>query len=294
MSNLWGARVTGDADPFSAVSARFSAAGNVEPMPRRLPDRAARLLGQISFAHELRPVLDHDYIVKGWFTRDAVSVVYGEPNTGKSFWAIDLAHAVHQGHPWAGRKTSPGQVLYIAAEGGALFANRLAAARARFAVLREPVALAGRNSDALTLSQAVARMADLHGPFALIVIDTLSRVMAGADENAAADISALLRGVDLIRAATGAHVMLIHHSGKDRAKGARGHSSLRAAADTEIELTKGDTGQRMARATKQRDLPTGAEDLFDLEVVTLGNDQDGEPVTSCRVTRPPPSERRLF
>lgn len=280
--------------PLEAVRNQFDKAENVERLPRRLPDRAARLVDSISFAHDLRPVLDHEYTVKGWLNRDSVSVVFGEANVGKSFWAVDLAHAVHQGHTWAGRKTTPGPVLYVAAEGGELFNNRLAAVGARFMVLQAPVALAGRNSDAQALSQAVAHLADAHGPFALMIFDTLSRVMAGADENAAPDIGTLMRGVDLIRSQSRAHVMLVHHSGKDAAKGARGHSSLRAAVDTEIELTKGDNGQRMARATKQRDLPSGAEDVFELDVVTLGHDQDGDPVTSCRIKRPPPTERRLF
>ena len=31
--------------------------------------------------------------------------------------------------------------------------------------------------------------------------------------------------------------MLVHHSGKDTSRGARGASSLRSAIDTEIELT---------------------------------------------------------
>ena len=285
---------TSKADQLEQVRDRFRHAQNVEPLRRKLPDRAARLVDGIAFAHELQPVVDHEYIVKGWFNRDSVSVVYGEANVGKSFWAVDLANAVHQGHLWAGCKVNPGPVLYIAAEGGALFNNRLAAVRARFMVLQAPVAMAGRNSDAEPLAQAIAHLAETHGPFALVIFDTLARVMGGADENAAPDIGALMRGMDRIRALSRAHVMLIHHSGKDAAKGARGHSSLRAAVDTEIELSKGENGQRMARATKQRDLPSGAEDLFELEVVALGHDKDGDPVTSCRVKRPPPKERRLF
>jgi len=286
--------MTSDPKNLEAVRERFADARNVERLPTRLPDRAARLVQSVEFAHELRPVLDHEYIVKSWFTRNSVSVVYGDANVGKSFWAIDVGHAVHQGHTWSGCRTSPGPVLYVAAEGGDLFNNRLAAVGARFMVLRSPVTMAGRNSDAQALAQAIGHLAEAHGPFALIIFDTLARVMGGADENAAADIGTLMRGVDLIRGQSGAHVMLIHHSGKDTAKGARGHSSLRAAVDTEVELTKDkDTGQRTARATKQRDLPAGAEDRFDLDVVSLGVDRDGDPVTSCRIKRQV-NERRLF
>ena len=262
------------ADPFD----------NLHPLPPRpLSDRAQRLLGRVEFAHELRPVLDRDYIVKGWLDRGALSVVYGEANAGKSFWAIDLAHHVQQGLAWNGRRVAARPVLYAAAEGGAMFDNRLAARKARFMVLRGGLRLTGRNGEAEPLADAVTRLAATHGDFGLVVIDTLARVMGGADENAAPDIGALVRSAEIIRDRTGAHVMFIHHSGKDVARGARGHSALRAAVDTEIELSRGEDGTRLARTTKQRDMPGGAEHEFTLEEVALGRDSDGDPVTSCIV-----------
>lgn len=126
-------------------------------------------------------------------------------------------------------------------------------------------------------------MAATNGPFALIVIDTMARVMGGANENEAPAISALMGNLELIRDRTGAHIMLIHHTGKDSSRGARGHSSLRAAVDTEIELTKGDLGLISVKATKQRDMIGGAEIEFDLRTITLGQDSDGDFVTSCVV-----------
>lgn len=256
---------------------------NISQLRPPLLDRAKRLLDRISPAAEIPPVLDYEYVVKGWLHRGSVSVVFGDSNVGKSFWAVDIAHHVQQGLEWSGNRVGVGQVLYVAAEGGTLFANRLSAAGARFLVLQDQVTLAGRNTDAPSLVQAVQELEDMHGPFVLIVFDTLARVMGGADENTAPDIGSLMKSIDLIREKTGAHCMLIHHSGKDAARGARGHSSLRAAVDTEIELSKDEAGVRIARATKQRDLPVGREDIFELEVVTLGRDRDGDEVTSCRV-----------
>jgi len=268
---------------IDGVRQTFQNAETVTPMrqQKRLSDRANRLLGAIEFAGEIKPVLDRDYLVKGWLDRGAVSVVYGEANVGKSFWAIDLAHHVNRGEWWNGCKVRGGQVLYVAAEGGAMLSNRLAARQARFCVLRQPVQLKRQNGDAGNLAAAAGKVAEMHGPFSLIIFDTLARVMGGADENAAQDIEGLMGQADILRAHTGAHVMFIHHSGKDVARGARGHSSLRAAVDTEIELTKGESGLRMARATKQRDFAAGAEQEFDLEEVVLGKDQDGDVVSSC-------------
>jgi hypothetical protein len=81
---------------------------------------------------------------------------------------------------------------------------------------------------------------------------------------------------------TGAVVLLVHHSGKDTSKGARGWSGIRAAADAELEVVREESG-RWLRLSKQKD---GEDELrwgFDLEVVQLGVDEDLDPVTSCVV-----------
>ncbi|MCC5984325.1 MAG: AAA family ATPase [Rhodobacteraceae bacterium] len=254
---------------------------NVTPIKPRLSADAQRMLDRATPGTDLRAQLDRPYVVKGWLDRGAVSVVYGEANVGKSFWAIDLAHHVFEGIPWGGNRVAQGGVLYVAAEGGAMFDNRMVARKARFWVLPSQVTLSGKRSDAGALAEMVRHLVSVQGPYHLIIFDTLARVMGGADENNAPDIAALMRSIDHIRQTTGAHCMLIHHSGKDAAKGARGHSSLRAAVDTEIVLSKDDAGDRTARATKQRDYPAGGQVSFDLRTVTLGNDSDGDPVTSC-------------
>lgn len=77
-------------------------------------------------------------------------------------------------------------------------------------------------------------------------------------------------------------MVLIHHSGKDATRGARGWSGLRAAADAEIEVTRnGDF--RAATVTKMKDGSDGESISFKLKVVPLGVDSDGEPESSCVV-----------
>ena len=80
------------------------------------------------------------------------------------------------------------------------------------------------------------RFADEKGEIALIVVDTLSRAMAGANENTSEDMSQFIKNCDILRNISNAHLMIVHHTGKDAAKGARGSSALKAALDTEIEL----------------------------------------------------------
>ena len=108
--------------------------------------------------------------------------------------------------------------------------------------------------------------------------------MAGGNENASEDMGALVINGDRIRQATKAHVSWIHHSGKDTARGARGHSLLRAATDTEIEITKAEDGSRLARVTKQREMEIDPDGMaYTLHVVELGTNRRGKSVTSCVV-----------
>lgn len=132
-------------------------------------------------------------------------------------------------------------------------------------------------------------------PPVLIVVATLARAMGDGDENSGQDMGALIRTLDRIRAATGAHVMAVHHAGKDTSKGARGHSSLRAAVDTEVQVTR-DGMVITAQTRKQRDMDGSRSLTCGLLPVDLGHDEDGDPVMSCvtRLTEPlPPAPPKL-
>jgi hypothetical protein len=246
--------------------------------------------GALEWFDDINPVLTDTYTVKGVLGAGAMSVVYGPSNSGKTFFALDMAFHVAAGLDWRGLRVKQTCVLYLAAEGGSGVANRVSALRREtgahgipFALRRAGLDLLHAQADLKTvydLAQEV--MAKKPGLPLLIVIDTLSRVMAGGDENSPVDMTALIRNIDAIREATGAHIMLVHHTGKDAAKGARGHSSLRAATDTEIEVMNED-GARAAQVTKQRDYAGGEVWAFNLRQVPLGIDQDGDEVSSCVV-----------
>ena len=243
---------------------------------------------KLEWFDDIEPALADAYVVKDLIQQAALSVLYGASNTGKTFFALDLAFAIACGGPWRGRRVNAGSVLYLAAEGGRGAANRIAALRRHTGLCDVPLALRRAGLDLLKNNADLKAVVDLaaetaqRGPLRLIVVDTLSRVMAGGDENAPQDMTALIRNIDAIRAHTGAHVMLVHHSGKDEGRGARGHSSLRAAVDTEIEVVSDDAG-RAAFVRKQRDYQGGETFAFSLHSVELGHDQDGDPVVSCVV-----------
>lgn len=225
------------------------------------------------------------WLVKGVLPRAEVGTLYGEPASGKSFMALDIAAAIARGIDWRGHKVKQGRVVYVAAEGAAGFRNRLRAYRHQHglrAIGVEVIANAPNlleKADALDVSRAILQ----RGKADLVIIDTLAQSMPGGNENSGEDMGRLLAHCRGIHRATGAMVLLVHHSGKDAAKGARGWSGLRAACDVELEVVRADD-DRVLTVTKQKDGEDGAEFGFRLETVLLDFDVDGDEVTSCVVT----------
>jgi hypothetical protein len=223
-----------------------------------------------------------------------MSVIYGPSNCGKTFWASDLAMHVATGRKWNGREIEPGGVIYCALEGAYGIQNRVTAWRRHnglegvevpFAII--PVALNLLDPDADTSRvidaiQAAAR--EMGVPVRWIIMDTLSRAMAGGNENSPEDMGALVTNGTKIQQVAKCHVSWIHHCGKDQAQGARGHSLLRAATDTEIEISRPDKDSpSTAKVTKQREMEIEGEWTFKLETVELGQNRRGKAVTSCIV-----------
>lgn len=221
-------------------------------------------------------------LIKGLLDQGAMTVLYGPSNVGKTFVAMDIAYHIAAGLPYDGRKTVKGCVIYVAAEGGKGAKRRVRALRDKYGAadvefLLLPSSVDLRRPDA-DLKPLISAIQALGVPVLLIVIDTLSRAMAGGDENSSVDMGYIVNHFDALRAYTSAHLLIVHHSGKNLAQGARGHSLLRAATDTEIEIA-----DRTIEVTKQRDLDGSWSSGFALEVRTLGVDADGDPITSCTV-----------
>jgi hypothetical protein len=238
------------------------------------------------------PVETADF-VQDLLTEGGASVVYGPSNTGKSFWVLELAASVASGRPFMDKlETDQGSVIYFALEGIHGARNRINALRqsgrlgegSLFHLCFEPLSLLNER-DVDRMVAAIKEAEWLDGvPCKLVIVDTLARAMPGGDENQGKDMGKYVFGKDKIRAETGAHVMSIHHCGKNEDNGARGHSSLRAAMDTEIRVSRPSEGLvSLVTVTKQRDLPAIDPMAFSLEMIELGTNRRGKPITSCLV-----------
>ena len=295
-------------EDYSLAGALAKLRGAVKTMIGSVePDKKRNGLSFEMFDEAAAAALDDSEreLVEGLLDHGAMSVVYGESNAGKSFVVLDIAFKIATGTPWNGGATDRGLVVYVAAEGGKRFRRRLAALRkthgqeadrALFALVPSTIDLRDPKGDTAELIKLVrAAEARTGVKCFMIVVDTLARAMAGGDENSSVDMGAVVMNGDAIREATGAHVAYVHHSGKDRAKGSRGWSGLRAATDTEIEVVANasKTGGTI-KTRKQRDKEFGPDVNFVLEGVKIGEGANGKPLTSAVVKIGGATDRPAF
>lgn len=226
-----------------------------------------------------------NWLIKGVLPQAGLAVVFGESGSGKTFFVLDLTAAIARGIEWRGHKTRQGRVVYVCAEGEAGFRNRLDAYVKHNGLDGMPMGVIPDAPNLLEKTDVKDLLAALkaHGKVDVIVLDTFAQVMPGANENSGEDVGRALAHCKAIHRVTGALVILVHHSGKDSSKGARGWSGLRAAADAEIEVERCDHN-RSATVTKLKDGEDGAEFGFKLETITIGEDDDGDTTSSCVIT----------
>ncbi|HGC0788078.1 TPA: DNA primase, partial [Escherichia coli] len=94
---------------------------------------------------------------------------------------------------------------------------------------------------------------------------------------------------------TGATVLVVHHSGKDETKGARGSSAFRAALDAEYRISRenSDVTALVAACTKMKDAEEPKESAYDLKSVEVFTDTDGEEIVSMVVIDVPRAPAEL-
>jgi hypothetical protein len=222
-----------------------------------------------------------NYLVKGLVAPAELSVWYGQPGAGKSFFLLYLAYCIALGLPVLGRRVKKAKVLYVILEAPVGFERRLAAIKQvygdaeNFKWITQPVDLFSGQAD---LKGIIAAALDCGA--GIVIIDTLARVFGPGNENESAAMGTIISALDRIKDDTGAHVAMVHHSGKNEDRGPRGHSSLKGAVSVVVEF-KRDEFTRTAIVEKNRDGMEGDKYAFDLRRVVLGSDEDGDEVTTC-------------
>jgi hypothetical protein len=221
------------------------------------------------------------WLIEDVLPKQDLAMLYGESGSGKSFVALDIAFAIATGFDWNDLPTEKHPVVWIAAEAAGSMRNRTKAyAQAKGIELENAdLWVIGETPSLMDTEESVALAEAVRAKKpGLIIVDTLAAASIGANENSGEDMNIVMGACRMLHETTGALVMLIHHTGKDLSRGARGWSGIKGAMHTEMTVSY-HQDMRKFEVTKQRDGEEGQAWPFRLMIVNL--DLDG--LTSCYV-----------
>lgn len=258
------------------------------------PPVAPRARDRIMPLHDYADgVQDPTWLIPNMIPAHGIGMIYGESGSYKSFLALDMALCLAFGIPgqW-GAPPVKNDVLYLAGEGP------VATGRKRWPAWMEWQSIEFRNDHRFFIKDRVpfytdtqawedvkADLGELKAKPSLIVVDTLTRLITGLDENSAKDASMITNFMEQLARYYECFVLAIHHTGKDQNKGARGSSAFYANMDAVIS-TKLRQGGTEVRVRKQKDADV-SDDVAFFEVKEVGPS-----IVLARSNNAPPEESR--
>jgi len=281
-----------DADP-----ARFViAASGLRPLTVEEPSlNTAGFDGKIKIFGSPLKVRREVWLIDKILPKAKFAMVYGPPGSGKTFIILDMAFAIGRGIEWQGRATKKMKVLYIAAESqlgmqkrivGYYLANKIPLGTdlgVHFIFdspnVRSP-------EDLRELKKTIDDVTEHHGGYDAVIFDTLARVSTGTDENSSKDAGEVIDAIEKMVDSISAMGIVLHHTGKDITKGARGSTAYTGALDTQIEISR--EGERhQLRTTKQKDGEDDVKVGFKLTQIWMPvtGGESGEMVSTCVVEK---------
>ena len=249
-------------------------------------NRKARILPGVDYA-DMSTVSQKQWLVHHLLAVSELSAFYGEPGSGKSVLAQDIGLHLAAGLPWFGREVRQSAVLYVALERAAVVARRalafgiehdMVAERLPFRMVRGPLDFRDPN----VAAEIVGSLADLARRYRLrcgpadrrhCEPRTMRRRRKLAERHGRADREPRPHPghVDI-------HLLLTHHQPAEKER-MRGHGALLGAVDTTVHIVKTTAG-RLAEVVKCSDHEEGQRVAFFLKGVTVGTDEQGDPITA--------------
>ncbi|KQO66028.1 hypothetical protein ASF22_05000 [Methylobacterium sp. Leaf87] len=246
---------------------------------------------------------DPKYLIGRHLPENALGFLYGDPGTGKSFialdWALHIAFGLGAWHGDPIDAPPDAHVVYIAGEGVAGLKSRVRAwmhrhavedARGQFSLLAHSVDLMDRDQ-LLKLARTIRAGAP---GTVLVVVDTVSRSMPGADENQQREMTRFVQACDLIRSEFQCVVLGVHHAARQGGN-MRGSTVLGGAGDFIFKLERKPSAVAgKLTCEKQKDAPDGWSEPYRFDTVAypggtslvptrcLTADGDGAPVPAAQ------------
>lgn len=233
-----------------------------------------------------------EWIIDDYMVDRTTALIFGAPGIAKSFIAQDMGMSVATGTSWHGREVAQGAVLYIAGEGHQDLGNRINAWKTVYGYSQTDNFPFYHTEHGINVrdpewERSLKRHIEAVGQdFRLIIIDTLSTNFGGGDENSG-DMTAFIDATNRMAVELELCVLVIHHSGKDKDRGARGNSSIHGNVYTYMPVeAQGEGAERITRLKmdKQKGGPEMAPLSFEMQLVDMGVAADSrgreKPVTS--------------
>ena len=230
-------------------------------------------------AEIMKRPMETDWIIKGYLPADSTVMVFGASESGKSLIAMDMAYCIGLGFDYHSHPVRQGTVIYIAGEGQMGISKRFKALALNHQASPEGVHVSELPMDLLSkksLEKVMGAIEQLP-EITLVIIDTFNRNFTG-EENSAKDIAIVMQCCDRIREATGASIMIVHHSGHNENR-SRGSSALKAAMDVEYVVSK--KGNLVTlKNTKAKDIEKPTDLQYALKSIVVGVSDEGKNITA--------------
>ena len=259
------------------LSILIDQAGPYEP-PKIQEESGFIFIHNADVLANLKPI---EWQVKDILVENSLYYDFGDPESFKTFVALDRLLCVAAGIDYHGHRVKQGTVFYIAGEGQQGLGRRIAAWHAYhktnakdipFFMAKTPTQL--MDTGALDdVRRAVDTLSKEYGNPAILHLDTLARNFGEGDENATKDMNRVIKNMDtafrndFCRGIT-------HHTGHTNKDRARGSIALHAAADTAYRISVAEGRQILGECKKMKDACSALPMLFDLETVLLQIDND--------------------
>lgn len=217
---------------------------------------------RVFFPRDMKNLPEPRYVVDGIIPDCAVTLIYGAPGSCKSFLVLDLlASIAHGGLAFNKFCTIQGDAILCAGEAPYGAAQKRWPAWCNARGIKNPddvgflivpaVPIVSDRSEIEALMDSI-EAAGAHPR--IVALDTVARSIAGRDESDASTAGLVTEAAERIRDRFNCAIALVHHSGKDREKGARGSSAFEANADAVFEVTRDkERGIVSLKCTKMKD-----------------------------------------
>ena len=245
----------------------------------------------LQWLHEISDA-EPDFLIDGLFERNSLCSMFGQPASGKSFIAVDVAASISSGTPFHGLKVQQGDVVVIAGEGNRALKRRFRAwckhhgideRLLRVMISKSSISYTDEKvREQLAKELNIAKSRGLKP--VLFIVDTLARAFGNADENSNADMGKFIANVDYFNARFDCATLIIHHSGHGENQRGRGASALRGALDAEFKCLKQASIISM-KCSKMKDFSAPDDLTFNLKTIHLGYASDGKAISSAVLER---------